>query len=189
MAIPRGRGAFAAAGAAAALCAWTAPAAALDVRREITFLGGGLLGLRCAATPDIDAVTVTAETKLHVRNATGYSATLLTNDEPIGEVAADAVAELLLHRGPVELTLKPHCVTTRYGSVRVQVVGPPVTPPPARTAAPGPPPATPAPTASPTAPAATATPAARATAAAPRESVDPLAGHAGLGRGGPGGPV
>ncbi|GGK38048.1 hypothetical protein GCM10010124_33570 [Pilimelia terevasa] len=128
MAVPRR--VLAAAGVAAALAGPAAPAAAAGpaavLVREVVFDGGGLLGLRCAATPDQDAVTVTAESTLRVRNETGHRATLVMDDEERGEVPAGRVAEVLFHRGPVELTLRPHCVVTRQESLRVQVVGQPV---------------------------------------------------------------
>ncbi|GGJ87896.1 hypothetical protein GCM10010123_16860 [Pilimelia anulata] len=125
----RGR-VLATAGAVAALVGPAVPASARPEQRvrEVVFDGGGLLGLRCASTPDQDTITVTAETQLRVRNETGHRATLLMDGEPRGEIGEGTVAEVLFHRGPVEVALKPHCVVTRQEPLRVQVVGQPVEP-------------------------------------------------------------
>ncbi|GAA2511855.1 hypothetical protein [Pilimelia columellifera] len=145
------------------------PAAATEVGlggRVVTFNGGSLLGLRCASTVDTETVVIQAETTLRVRNRTGHRATLLLDGEPFGEVAKRAVAEVLFHHGPVELSLKPHCVVTSQATVRVQVVEPPAPRPtgsaPPEGTAPAPPgggpvrpgatPQSPAPTAGDTAP-------------------------------------
>lgn len=92
--------------------------------RQVTFSGNGLLSVSCAANPSTGSVTVPAETTLRVINRTGHRATLLLDGAARGEVAAGAAADVLFHRGPVQLALEPHCVLSDQRSVRVRVVAP-----------------------------------------------------------------
>jgi hypothetical protein len=111
-------------GAAGAVGAAAARVDAVESGRQVTFSGGGLLGLSCAAEPSTGSVTITAETTLRVVNRTGHRATLLLDGAARGEVAKGGAAEVLFHRGPVQLALKPHCVLAEQKTVRVQVVTP-----------------------------------------------------------------
>jgi len=103
---------------------------------EVVFSGGGLLGVSCGANPNRSAVTVPAESTLRVVNRTGYRATLLLDGAARGEIGKGSSAEVLFHRGPVRLGLKPHCVLGDESSVRVEVAS-------AQPASPGPAPAGP----------------------------------------------
>jgi hypothetical protein len=122
-------------GAAGAIGTAAARVDAVESGRQVTFSGGGLLGLSCAAEPSTASVTIRAETTLRVVNRTGHRATLLLDGSARGEVAKGGAAEVLFHRGPVRLALKPHCVLAEQKTVRVQVVTPP---PPADEPATGP---------------------------------------------------
>jgi len=104
-----------------------APVGAVSVSagpRVVIFTSDNMLGLSCASTPDVDTVTIKAETSLRIKNQTGHRGTLILDNEPFGEVADGTVAVVLFHRGPVELTLEPQCVLTDHRTVRVQVLGP-----------------------------------------------------------------
>jgi hypothetical protein len=104
------------------LAAGAAYAEPVESGREVTFSGAGLLGVSCAANPSARSVTIAAETSLRVVNRTGHRATLLLDGAPRGEIGKGSGAEVLFHRGPVSLALKPHCVLTEESSVRVQVI-------------------------------------------------------------------
>jgi hypothetical protein len=91
---------------------------------EVVFSGGGSLGLRCAATPNVASVTVPAEGLLRVVNNTGRRASLMLDGVARGEIAGGSSGEVLVHRGPVSLTLRPHCLFASPTPVQVEVVAP-----------------------------------------------------------------
>jgi hypothetical protein len=95
--------------------------------REVVFAGDSLLGVSCGATASATSVTVPAESTLRVVNNTGHRARLLIDGDTQGEIAHGGAAQVLFHRGPVSLALKPNCVVADESSVRVEVVpgGPP----------------------------------------------------------------
>ena len=101
-----------------------------EANSQVVFSGDGLLGVACGAKPSAASVTVPAESTLRVVNKTGRKAKLLLDGATRGEVAAGATADVLFHRGPVELALKPDCMLAEEKAVRVEVVAPP---PPAAT--------------------------------------------------------
>ncbi|GIF69875.1 hypothetical protein Ais01nite_79100 [Asanoa ishikariensis] len=103
---------------------------AQETNSQVTFSGDGLLGVACGAKPSAASVTVPAESTLRVVNNTGRKAKLLLDGATRGEVASGATADVLFHRGPVELALKPDCMLADEKSVRVEVMAPP---PPAAT--------------------------------------------------------
>lgn len=102
---------------------------AQETNSQVTFSGDGLLGVACGAKPNSASVTVPAESTLRVVNNTGRKAKLLLDGATRGEVASGATADVLFHRGPVELALKPDCMLADEKSVRVEVLAAP--PPPA----------------------------------------------------------
>jgi hypothetical protein len=98
---------------------------------SVTFSGDGLLGVACKSTASASSVTVPAESSLRVVNNTGHRAKLLLDGATKGEVAKGASADVLFHRGPVSLALKPDCVLADESSVRVEVVAAPTVQQPA----------------------------------------------------------
>ena len=109
--------------------------------KEVVFSGGGLLGVACGAKPNTTSVTVPAESSLRVVNNTGRRAKLVLDGATRGEISSGSAAEVLFHRGPVSLALKPDCVLADESSVRVEVVA---APPAAAAEPPGSAPAPPA---------------------------------------------
>ncbi|GIF71136.1 hypothetical protein [Asanoa siamensis] len=105
--------------------------AAQEANSQVVFTGDGLLGVACGAKPSAASVTVPAESTLRVVNNTGRKAKLLLDGATRGEVASGATADVLFHRGPVELALKPDCMLADEKAVRVEVLAAP--PPPAAT--------------------------------------------------------
>jgi hypothetical protein len=99
--------------------------------KEVVFSGGGLLGVACGAKPSTTSVTVPAESSLRVVNNTGRRAKLVLDGATRGEISSGSAADVLFHRGPVSLALKPDCVLADESSVRVEVVAaPPAAPEP-----------------------------------------------------------
>ncbi|HWG98044.1 MAG TPA: hypothetical protein VNV66_01705, partial [Pilimelia sp.] len=99
--------------------------------RQVVFRGGGVLGVSCGANPDTTSVSVPAESTLRVVNRTGHRATLLLDGTARGEIGKGSTAEVLFHRGPVALKIKPHCVLSEESAaVRVRVQARQTTPPP-----------------------------------------------------------
>jgi hypothetical protein len=93
--------------------------------KEVVFSGGGLLGVACGAKPSTTSVTVPAESSLRVVNNTGRRAKLVLDGATRGEISSGSAADVLFHRGPVSLALKPDCVLADESSVRVEVVAAP----------------------------------------------------------------
>ncbi len=153
-----------------------AETASTDSGQQIVFDGGGLLGVSCAARPDVRSVTVSADTTVRVVNRTGYRARLLLDGAVQGEIQDSESAQVLFRRGPVKLKLKPSCVLSESSkSVRVNVEAPPLVP-----AEPEPEPAAPLPDA----PAATPDADPSASAAAPGSMPDAGLPGPGSARGG-----
>jgi hypothetical protein len=105
----------------AAIAAEPAP----ETGSQVVFSGDGLLGVACGAKPNASSVTVPAESTLRVVNNTGRKAKLLLDGATRGEVGSGATADVLFHRGPVELALKPDCMLADEKSVRVDVLAAP----------------------------------------------------------------
>lgn len=91
---------------------------------EIVFSGGAPLGLRCAAKPNAASVTVPAEGTLRVVNDTGRRARLLLDGVAQGEIAGRSSGDVLFHRGPVSLALRPNCLFASQSAARVDVAAP-----------------------------------------------------------------
>jgi hypothetical protein len=136
---------------------------ATESGQQVTFSGGGLLGVSCAARPDVRSVTVDADSTLRVVNRTGYNARLMLDGETQGEVADDGSAQVLFRRGPVTLSMRPSCVLSEESrTVEVQVRAATPTPEPS----PEPSPSVESPSVQPTGPSPSGEPAAPAGAAA-----------------------
>lgn len=97
--------------------------------QEVVFSGGGLLGVACGAKPSASSVTVPAESSLRVVNNTGRRAKLVLDGAARGEIASGAAADVLFHRGPVSLALKPDCVLADESAVTVEVLAAPAASP------------------------------------------------------------
>jgi hypothetical protein len=86
------------------------------------FFSSGRLGLRCRASVGRESVTVPAETTLRVVNNTGRPARLTLDGVPQGDLPRGGAADVLFHRGPVQLALRPVCGLSAESAVRVVVV-------------------------------------------------------------------
>lgn len=77
--------------------------------RQVTFSGGGVLGLSCHSTPDIESMVVPADSTVRVINRTGYSAQLRLGGDTKGTVPDDSATEVVFRRGTTSVLLKPNC--------------------------------------------------------------------------------
>ena len=77
--------------------------------RQVTFAGGGVLGLSCKSHPDVESMTVPADSTVRVLNRTGHSANLQLGGDTKGMLADDAATEVVFRRGTTAVTLTPTC--------------------------------------------------------------------------------
>ena len=73
--------------------------------RQVTFSGGGVLGLSCHSTPDIESMVVPADSTVRVINQTGYSAQLRLGGDTKGTVPDDSATEVVFRRGTTSVLL------------------------------------------------------------------------------------
>ena len=86
--------------------------------------GDGVLGLSCAADPEVTAIIVAAESTLQVVNETDHEADLLLDGKSQGAIPPNGTARVVFHRGPVALTVRPDCVLSRESEPVVVTVAP-----------------------------------------------------------------
>ncbi len=77
--------------------------------RQVTFSGGGVLGLSCRSTPSTSALTVPTDGTVQLVNQTGHSAQVELGGANRGTVPADGSADVVFRRGTTAVTLDPSC--------------------------------------------------------------------------------
>lgn len=77
--------------------------------RQVTFEGGGMLDPFCRSEPDVESLTVPADSTVRVINRTGYSAKLQLGGATKGTLPDDAATEVVFRRGTTAVVLKPNC--------------------------------------------------------------------------------
>lgn len=77
--------------------------------RQVTFAGGGVLGLSCKSHPDTESMTVPADSTVLVVNHTGHNANLQLGGDTKGMLGDDAATEVVFRRGTTAVTLTPTC--------------------------------------------------------------------------------
>nr|WP_296075379.1 hypothetical protein [uncultured Actinoplanes sp.] len=80
-----------------------------ETGRQVTFEGGSMLGLSCRSQPDIESMTVPADSTVRVVNRTGYSARLELGGDTKGTLPDDAATDVVFRRGTTAVVLKPNC--------------------------------------------------------------------------------
>jgi hypothetical protein len=80
-----------------------------ETGRQVTFSGGSVLGLSCRSQPDIESMTVPADSTIRVVNRTGYSARLELGGDTKGTLPDDAATDVVFRRGTTAVQLKPNC--------------------------------------------------------------------------------
>jgi len=76
--------------------------------RQVVF-GGGVLGLSCRSMPDVESMTVPAESTVTVVNRTGHNARLLLGGDEKGALPNDGSTQVLFRRGTTAVALDPDC--------------------------------------------------------------------------------
>lgn len=76
---------------------------------QVTFAGGGVLGLSCRSHPDIEAMTVPAESTVRVVNQTGHNANLQLGGDAKGMLPDNQSTEVVFRRGTTAVSLTPTC--------------------------------------------------------------------------------
>jgi hypothetical protein len=95
--------------------------------RQVTFAGGGMFGLSCRSHPDVESLTVPADSTVRVVNQTGHSANLQLGSDTKGMVPENGSTEVIFRRGTTAMTLTPTCALDNDASP-VLVTAQPSTP-------------------------------------------------------------
>jgi hypothetical protein len=77
--------------------------------RQVTFAGGGVLGLSCHSHPDVESMTVPADSTVRLVNQTGHDASLQLGGETKGMLPENRSTEVIFRRGTTSVTLTPTC--------------------------------------------------------------------------------
>jgi hypothetical protein len=77
--------------------------------RQVVFAGGGVLGLSCRSHPDVESMTVPADTTVRVINRTGHNAQLRLGGTSQGRLPDDGSTEVMFRRGTTAVLLSPAC--------------------------------------------------------------------------------
>jgi hypothetical protein len=76
---------------------------------QVTFAGSGMFGLSCHSRPDIESMTVPADSTIRVVNQTGHSANLQLGGDTKGMLPDNESTEVIFRRGTTAVTLTPTC--------------------------------------------------------------------------------
>jgi hypothetical protein len=77
--------------------------------RQVVFAGGSVLGLSCRSRPDVESMTVPADTTVRVINHTGHSAQLRLGGTVQGRIQDGESTEVMFRRGTTAVLLSPAC--------------------------------------------------------------------------------
>jgi hypothetical protein len=80
-----------------------------ETGRQVSFEGGSMLDLSCRSDPDVESMTVPANSTVRVVNRTGYSAKLQLGGDTKGTLPDDGVTEVVFRRGTTAVVLEPNC--------------------------------------------------------------------------------
>jgi hypothetical protein len=115
----------------AASAAWAAPVAAEpEAGAQVTFSGGGLLGLGllvCTSEPDRGQLSVTPGATVVFVNHTGQQAMLRVDGHDAQAVGTSQAVPVVFHRGSVAVSMVPKCglnLNQTFGSATIKVVVP-----------------------------------------------------------------
>jgi hypothetical protein len=77
--------------------------------RQVVFGGGGVFGLSCRSQPDVESMTVPADSTIRVVNSTGHSANLQLGGTTKGSIPENGSTEVVFRRGTTAVLLSPSC--------------------------------------------------------------------------------
>ncbi|NMO54423.1 hypothetical protein HH310_24970 [Actinoplanes sp. TBRC 11911] len=75
----------------------------------VIFDGGSMLDLSCESQPNVESLTVPAESTVMVVNNTGYSADLRLGGDTKGTLADHGATEVVFRRGTTAVVMEPNC--------------------------------------------------------------------------------
>jgi hypothetical protein len=76
---------------------------------QVTFAGGSVFGLSCRSHPDVESMTVPADSTIRVVNQTGHNANLQLGSDTKGMLQDNDSTEVVFRRGTTAMTLTPTC--------------------------------------------------------------------------------
>lgn len=94
---------------------------------QVTFGGDSVFGLSCRSHPDVESMTVPAESTIRVINQTGHDANLQLGSDTKGMLPDHGATEVVFRRGTTAMSLTPTCALGNDGSP-VLVTAQPSTP-------------------------------------------------------------
>jgi hypothetical protein len=80
-----------------------------DGGQRVTFAGADVFGLSCRSHPDIESISVPADSRIRVVNRTGHSANLELGGDIKGMLPDNGSTEVVFRRGTTAVTLTPAC--------------------------------------------------------------------------------
>jgi len=92
--------------------------------RQVVFGGGDMLGFSCDSAPDVESMTVPAESTVTVVNRTGHNARLLLGGSEEGVLADDSATQVVFNRGSTPVILDPDCTLSDEATPAVITAGP-----------------------------------------------------------------
>ena len=92
--------------------------------RQVVFGGGDMLGFSCQSAPDVESMTVPAESKVTVVNRTGHNARLLLGGSEKGVLADDSATQVVFNRGSTPVILDPDCTLSDEAAPAVITAAP-----------------------------------------------------------------
>jgi hypothetical protein len=94
----------------------TAQGRLVEGDHRVTFDGGSVFGLSCHSHPDVESMTVPANSTVRVVNQTGHNANLRLGKDTKGMLPAKGSIEVVFRRGTTAMTLTPTCTFGNDGS-------------------------------------------------------------------------
>src|SRR3954447_8623485 len=73
--------------------------------RQVVFGGGSVFGLSCRSRPDVESMTVPADSTVRVINRTGHNARLELGGTTEGSIPDDGSTEVVFRRGTTAVLL------------------------------------------------------------------------------------
>jgi hypothetical protein len=77
--------------------------------RQVVFGGSGMLGISCRSTPNVNSLTVPADSTVRVVNRTGHNARLQLSGDSRGTIPDDGSTDVVFRRGTTAVQLSPSC--------------------------------------------------------------------------------
>ncbi|MGX6604709.1 hypothetical protein ACWKSP_21640 [Micromonosporaceae bacterium Da 78-11] len=93
--------------------------------RQVTFKGGGMFNISCASRPNIESMTVPADSTIRLVNRTGHNAKLKLSGTTKGTLADHGSTEVVFRRGTTSVLLTPTCAVADEATPVLVTAAPP----------------------------------------------------------------